>query len=212
MVGSKFILFQSVVVHWKFFFLFRGRSFFSCSGVKQLEQFLNNLETCPGLLITNKISLTVLLSFDSGLCITLDILKFTSFYWSLILSFPPSTSMITLAVFMNSHPRMKGTSISSSISSITKSTGKVILSTYTSTFSTTPYGHLINRSTSCKVILVRLTLMPLILFSIDKGIKLMLSPKSINAFPIPILQGIVKPLGYLNFGGSIFWMIALQFS
>jgi len=54
---------------------------------------------------------------------------------------------------------------------MTKSIGKVNLSTCTSTLCTTPYGHFIDRSTRCKIILVCLTSRHLIFSSIDKGIK-----------------------------------------
>jgi len=68
---------------------------------------------------------------------------------------------------------------------MTKSIGKVNLSTYAS----------IDRSASYKVMFVGLTSRSSIFLSINKDIKLMLSPKSISAFPIvkfPIVQGIVK--------------------
>ena len=51
------------------------------------------------------------------------------------------------------------------------------------------------------------------LLTIDKGIKLMLAPKSHNAFPIsefPIVQGIVKLLGSYIFIGKDLWITTLQ--
>jgi len=50
-------------------------------------------------------------------------------------------------------------------------------------------------------------------FIIERGIKLMLAPKSHRALPIdtgPIEQGIVKAPGSFSFGESFFWRIALQ--
>ena len=51
------------------------------------------------------------------------------------------------------------------------------------------------------------------LLTIDKGIKLMLAPKSHNAFTIsefPIVQGIVKLPGSYIFIGKDLWITTLQ--
>ena len=134
------------MIAWPFFFSEGGpfSSSFICCREKKLEQFFSNLETCSGLLVTNKTSLGALISFGSRLWIPSKILKFTSSSWSLIYNLLPSTSVITLAVFMNSIRRMRGTSTFSSMSSMTKFTSKVNLSTCTSTSWTTPFGHLID--------------------------------------------------------------------
>jgi len=65
-----------------------------------------------------------------------------------------------------------------------------------------------------KSILVRATLRCLILRHIERGIKLMLAPKSKRALPIdtsPIEHGMVTFPGSLNFCGKILWITALQF-
>ncbi len=52
-------------------------------------------------------------------------------------------------------------------------------------------------------------------FIIERGIKLILAPKSHKALRMstdPMEQGIVKAFGSFNFGGSFFWRIALQYS
>jgi len=64
--------------------------------------------------------------------------KLTSSSYAHTLSFPLSTSIMTLAVFMNGLPKIKGTLASSSISITTKSTGNRNLSTFTIISSTIP--------------------------------------------------------------------------
>ena len=85
---------------------------------------------------------------------------------------------------------------------------------FSNTSSTTPYDLVIERSAICNVILIDKISSSPILLHMDKGIKLMLAPKSIRAFPIdiaPIEQGIVTLPGSLYFGGRILWITTLQF-
>ena len=121
-------------------------------------------------------------------------------------------STIHFAVSMNGCPKIKGISSSSSMSMITKSTRKVKWWTLTKTSSTTLYGLVMERFASWSVILVGSIFWFPILGHMEKGIKLMLAPKSIRAFPtnaFPIEYGMITLPGFLNLGGS-YWITALQ--
>ena len=104
------------------------------------------------------------------------------------------------------------TCLSSSISIITKSTGKMNFPTLISTSSRMPSSRAKVMSAICRVMVVGVSFPKPSLLTTDKGIKLMLAPKSHSAFPIskfPILQGIMKlPRSYI-FSGKDFWIIAL---
>jgi len=117
-----------------------------------------------------------------------------------------------LRSFMNDLSRIKGTSMSSSISMTTKSIRKANSPTFTITSSTTRWGYLIDLSTSCNVILIgRASRFP-ILSIIHKDIKLMLAPKSraLLTGKSPIVTRIVKLSGSFNFEGKDFLIITLQ--
>ena len=151
-------------------------------------------------------------SLDSaGYLIASNTLKLTSSSCTLTLSFPLSTFMITLVVFINGLPKIKGTSTSSSMSLTTNK--EKILSTLINKSSTIPCGCLTDLSTNYRVIHMGCSFISSIFFSMDKGIRFMLAPKSSSVFPIvksPIATGIVKLPGSLNFWGRVLWMIALQ--
>jgi len=126
---------------------------------------------------------------------------------------PFTTLVMTLAVFMNGLPRIKGIEASSFISMMTKSTCMVNLPTRTGMFFTIPRGKLMEHSASCIIKHVGFLATFLILFSRDNGIRLMLYPRSRNDIPIdrfPIDIGIVKLLGSPSFFG--FSKMALQSS
>jgi len=106
----------------------------------------------------------------------------TSSSYALTLILPSSTSMITIAIFMKGLPRIKGTSVSSSISIITKFIGKVNPPTFIITFSTTPWGYLRDLSTRSNVILIDQASRFQIPFIINNDTKLMLTSKSNRAF------------------------------
>ena len=111
------------------------------------------------------------------------------------------------AVSTNKWPNIRGISKSSSISIITKSTRKVNWWTLIRTSSTTPYGLLIEWSASWSVILVEEIFRFPILRHIDKGIRLMLAPKSRRALPTdtsPIEHGMVTFLGSFEF---LWWVL-----
>ncbi|MCI08914.1 hypothetical protein A2U01_0029996, partial [Trifolium medium] len=104
-------------------------------------------------------------------------------------------------VVRNGLPSNIGASGSSSISIITKSAGKSVLSTVTSTSSKIPYGWTLVRSTRMNVILVSLTSPQFSFFRMESGIKLTLAPRSSSDLPIytpPIVHGIVKLPGSLH--------------
>jgi len=124
---------------------------------------------------------------------------------SLNVSFLCSISMSTLPVARNGHPKMIGISSSSSMSRIIKSVGNMNLSTLIRTSSTIPLGYVMDRFASCKEIVVGFGSCIPNWLKIDKGIRLMLAPKSQRAFSkcdSMMVQGIVKLLGSLSFGGS----------
>ena len=99
------------------------------------------------------------------------------------------------------------------MSMMTKSIGKVKWRILTRTSSTTPYGLVIDQSGSWGIILVGSIFRFPILLHIDKGIKLMLAPKSMRSFPTNsylMVQGIVTLQGSLNFSGNFLCITALH--
>ena len=117
-------------------------------------------------------------------------------------------------VSINGQPNIKGILESSSMSTITKSIKKVNWWTLTKTSSITPYGLVMERSASWRVILVGAILRFPILRHIETNIKLMLAPISIRVLPTDtslIEHGMVTLLGSLNFYGRILWITTLQF-
>ena len=125
---------------------------------------------------------------------------------------PSATLMMTLEVFMNGHPRIKGIK-TSLISMMIKSTGMMNLPTHTGMFSTIPRGNLMEWSASYIVKCVDFIATFPILFSKDNGIRLMLDLRSRNVLPtdrFPIDIGIVKLSGSPSFFG--FSKMALQSS
>ena len=128
------------------------------------------------------------------------------------LSFPMST--MQLAVSMKGQPRIRGISVSSSMSIITKSIRKVDCFNFTRTSSTTPQGRVIKWFASCSVILIGTTFKFPSLLHIERGIKLMLAPRSMKVFPTEVVlvdHGIVALPGSLNFCGRSCQIIVLQF-
>ena len=128
-------------------------------------------------------------------------LKVTCSSLILRIKLPLWTSIKALAVAKNGLPKIRGTYWSSSISKTTKSTGKINLSTLTSTSSKTPLGYAMDLSANCNVT-CNVTLdgvgsLSPNFYKIDKDIKLILAPKSHNTlskFMLPIVQGIVNSL------------------
>lgn len=100
-----------------------------------------------------------------------------------------------------------------SISMTTKSTRNINLSTFSKTSSTTPWEYLIDLSATYNVFLVGWTSRFQNIFINDKGIKLILAPKSNKAFPtdnVHIVTWIVKLRRSLYFDDKDFWIIALH--
>ncbi|XP_015960408.1 photosystem II CP47 reaction center protein-like [Arachis duranensis] len=101
-------------------------------------------------------------------------------------------------------PNMMESFPSSSKSRTTKSAGNMNFSTLTRRFSTTPLGITIDLSASCKVILIGFTSSINNLLIIDKGIRLILDPKSHNALSmdtLPMVQAshsFSLPVGWLG--------------
>ena len=82
-----------------------------------------------------------------------------------------------------------------SISKMTKSIGKMNLSTFTRMFSITPRGCWYDLSANCKLIVVGFASPNFNLLNIESDIKLMFAPKSKRALPatkFPIENGIEK--------------------
>src|SRR5438270_11623841 len=102
--------------------------------------------------------------------------------------------------------------LSSAISSTTKSTGYMNLSTLTRTSSTIPRGCTTERSANCNVICVGFTSPMFNFLNNEQGSMLTLAPRSQSAlvnFMLPMVQGIEKFPGSLNFGGNLFIRSAL---
>ena len=93
---------------------------------------------------------------------------------------PYWTSIIALPVAKNGLPKMRGTSWSSSMSKIIKSTRKMNLSTLTKTSFTIPLGYVIDLSANYKDTFVGLGSSNPNFYIIDRGIKFILAPKSHN--------------------------------
>ena len=92
-----------------------------------------------------------------------------------------------------------------SISNAMKSDGKINLSTFTSTSSITPRGCFNDLSARCRVTVVGLASPNPNRLNMDKGMRLILAPKShrvLSKIEFPILQGIVKLPRSFNFYGN----------
>nr|GEV46633.1 hypothetical protein [Tanacetum cinerariifolium] len=112
-------------------------------------------------------------------------------------------------------PKIKGTLGSASKSTTMKSVKKWNFPTLTNTSSTTPLGRVIDLSVSSRVIRVGVSSGSESFFQIDKGMGLMLAPKSARAWQPSIpgkSQGMRNLPGSLSFSGSFFKSIAEQFS
>ena len=110
-------------------------------------------------------------------------------------SSPFFTSIKDVVVAKKGLHNNSGTCLSSFTSITTKSTGKMKFPTLISTSSRMPSGWAKVLSAIYRVMAMGVSSPKLSLFTTNKGIKLMLAPKSHSAFPIsefPILQGIVK--------------------
>ena len=86
-----------------------------------------------------------------------------------------------------------------------KSARKINLSTFTSTSSITPRGCFNDLSASCSVIVVGLASPKPGRLKMDKGMRLILAPKShraLSKIEFPILQGIIKLPGSFNLCGN----------
>ena len=142
----------------------------------------------------------------SARCLTaLNTLNLTSSSCTLSFSSPFRTSIIALAIARNGLPNMIGISLFSSMSNTMKSAGKINLSTFTSTSSITPGGCFNDLSTSCRVTVVGLASPKPNHLKMDKGMRLILAPKSHRALlkiEFPILQRIVKLPGSFSFCGN----------
>ncbi|GKD06375.1 hypothetical protein Tco_1181349 [Tanacetum coccineum] len=104
---------------------------------------------------------------------------------------------------------MRGTLLSSYISRITKSAGKVNLPTSTSIFSAIPTGYWNDLSANLTLILVGLRVSRDSFAYKEYGIRLMLAPRSAKALQENVLKlhGIRKLPGSPSFGGTLFWII-----
>ena len=152
---------------------------------------------------------------SSGCFTALNTLNLTSSSCTLSFSSPFYTSIIALPVSRNGLLSMMGISLSSSISNTMKSAGKINLSTFTSTSSITPRGCFNDLSSSCSVTVVGLASPKPNHLKMDKGIRLILAPKShraLSKIEFPILQGIVKLHGSFSFYGNFLSSMALHSS
>ena len=120
-------------------------------------------------------------SASVGNLVASNTLKVTFSSWTRNSSFPSWTSIKALPVAKKGLPRMRGTSLSSSMSSTMKSTGKISLSTFTRTSSMMPLGCLMDRSASCSDTMVGFTSPTPSFLKIERGIRFMLAPKSQRA-------------------------------
>ena len=108
---------------------------------------------------------------------------------------------------------MIGTSLSASKSNTMKSTGKINLSTFTNTSSIFPSGYAWDLSASCKETVVGLHSPTPNYLNTDKGMRLMLAPRSQSALPLYLVlmeHGIVKLPGSFIFCGILLWSIRLH--
>ena len=126
---------------------------------------------------------------------------------SLSVSSPFYTLIKAAPIAKKGLPNSKGTWVSSSIFITTKSIGKINFPTLTSTSSRTPSGCAMDLSAIYSVIVVGVSSPKLSLCTTDKGIKLMLAPKShkasLNSY-FPMEQGMVKLHGSFIFAGKLF--------
>ena len=89
------------------------------------------------------------------------------------------------------------------------------LSTLTNTSSIIPLGYLKDQSASYRVTIVGLSSPKPSFLKMERGIKLMLAPRSQSALSnttFPIQHGIMKLPGSLSFGSTIFYNMALHSS
>nr|GFC94328.1 hypothetical protein [Tanacetum cinerariifolium] len=127
----------------------------------------------------------------------------------------PYTSIKARPVLKNDLPKIRGTLGSASKLTTTKSVGKWNFPTLTNTSSVTPLGQAIDLSSSSRVIRVGVSSGSESFFQIDKGMRLMLAPKSARAWHTSIprkSQGIRNLPGFPRFSESFFKSIAEQFS
>ncbi|GJX01359.1 hypothetical protein Tco_0185272 [Tanacetum coccineum] len=121
------------------------------------------------------------------------------------------TRITASAVCRKGLPKIRGTLLSSSISRITKSTGKVILPTSTNIFSAIPIGYWKDLYANLTLILVGFKVSRDSFAYKEYGIRLMLAPRSTKRLQEKVLlkvQWIRKLPGSMSFGGTLFWMIA----
>ncbi|GJU37437.1 hypothetical protein Tco_1185791 [Tanacetum coccineum] len=117
--------------------------------------------------------------------------------------------MIASTVSRKGHPKMRGTLLSSSISKITKSAGKVNLPTSTSIFSAIPTGYW-NDLSALTLIWVGLRVSRDSSAYSEYRIRLMLAPRSAKALQEKVLlklHGIRKLPGSPSLGGTLVWII-----
>ena len=147
-------------------------------------------------------------SLSTSDCVRLLLrLKCIASFPTLRVSSPFCTSIRVAPIAKKGLPNNRGTYVSSSILMTTKSTGKMNFPTLISTSSRTPSGCAIDLSAICSEIVVGVSSPKLNLCTNDKGLKLMLAPKSYKAFLnsyFPIVQGMVKLLGYFILVGRLF--------
>nr|GEV15522.1 hypothetical protein [Tanacetum cinerariifolium] len=120
------------------------------------------------------------------------------------------TRIIASVVCRKGLHRIKGALLSSSISRITKSIGKVNLPTSAGIFSAIPIGYWNDMSANLTLILVGLRVLRDSFAYRKYGIRLMIAPTSAKAFQekvLPKVQGIRKLLRSLSLGGTLFWII-----
>ena len=117
-------------------------------------------------------------SLFAGCLTALNTLNLISSSYTLSFSPPFYTSIITLLVARNGLLSMVGISLSSSMSNTMKLTGKINLSTFTSTSSITPQGCFNNLLASCSVTIVGLASPKPSCLKMDKSMRLILAPKS----------------------------------
>ena len=127
------------------------------------------------------------------------------FYFCYVFLSLDSNTIIALPVARNGLPSIMGISLSSSISNTMKSAGKINLSTFTSTYSITPRGFFNDLSTNYRVTVVGLASPNPSPLKMDKGMRLILAPKShraLSKIEFHILHGIVKLPESFSFCGN----------
>ena len=144
-------------------------------------------------------------SLSAGCRTTLNTLNLTSSSYTLNFNSPFCTSIIDQPVARNGLPSKMGISLSSSIFSTMKSVGKINLATFTSTSSITLRGCFNDLSASYRVTVVGLASPNPSSLKMDKGMRLILAPKSHKArskIEFFIIHGIVKLSGSFSFYGN----------